>query len=129
MIITSTRTMGDNRVALTGDDAITRHFQNANSAAAWLPVNSTGLPTLTSISPTTAVAGAANTTVTLTGTLFDAGCEVLVNGVSLPRTFTNATTMSVVLPTLAQPAGIAALWQIAVRDGVYTTVSKPFTFT
>jgi hypothetical protein len=129
MIITGFRVMGNNRVALTGDDGLTRHFMTDETAANWMGANATNLPTLASISPTTAVHGAANTTVTLTGTNFHTTySEVIVNGAVFPRTFVSATSMTIVLPTLTVPA--AGVWNIAVRNqGVFTTVSKPFTFT
>jgi hypothetical protein len=91
---------------------------------------STGLPTLTSISPTTAVAvSGADLTVTLTGTGFNTSTsEVLVNGNVYPRTFVSATSMTIVLKPSLVPG--PALWGISVRNlGVAETVSKPFTFT
>jgi len=129
MIITSYRVKGDNRIVLNGDDGHAYHLQNAETAANWMLTNSTNLPTLASISPTTAVHGAANTTVTLTGTNFNTTySEVLVNGEVFPRTFVSATSMTIVLPTLTVPA--AAVWSVAVRNqGVFVTVSKTFTFT
>jgi len=129
MIITSYRIKGDNRVVLNGDDNKTYHFQTDETAMAWMASFSTNLPTLASISPTTAVHGAANTTVTLTGTNFNTNSsEVLVNGNVFPRTFVSATSMTIVLPTLTVPA--AGVWTIQVRNqGVFTTASKSFTFT
>jgi hypothetical protein len=128
MIITSSRTKGDLRVVLGGDDGKTYHFKNDETAEAWMVGNSTGLPTLTTLTPATAVAGAANTTVTLTGTGFSAASEVLVNNMPVTKVFTNATTMSTVLPTLSLPP-IPARWEISVRNGVYQTAAKPFAFT
>lgn len=129
MIITSYRVMGDNRVALTGDDNLTRHFMTDETAANWMKTYASNLPTLASISPTTAVHGAADTTVTLTGTNFHTTySEVLVNNTPVARTFVSATSMTIVLPTSAVPA--ATIAYVSVRNqGVFQTVSKPFTFT
>jgi hypothetical protein len=127
MIITSARRRGDLRIELKGDDGKEYHFVNAETAANWMTTNSTNTPTLASISPTTAVAGAANTTVTLTGTNFSATSEVLVNNTPVTRTFTNATTMSTILPTSTVVG--AQIWQISVRNGVFQTAPKPFSFT
>jgi hypothetical protein len=127
MIITSARVKGDDRVVLVGDDGKTYHFLNVENAAAWMPVNSTNIPTLASISPTTAVAGGANTTVTLTGTNFNTNSEVLVNNNPVARTYVGATSMTTVLPTLSTVG--AQVWQISARNGIYQTAPKPFTFT
>jgi hypothetical protein len=130
MIITSNRLMGDNRYALNGDDGKTYHLPNLRSAQAWMAAFTTGLPTLTSIAPTTAVSvSGADLTVTLTGTGFDTSTsQVLVNGNVYPRTFVSATSMTIVLKPSTVPA--PALWNISVRNqGVAETVSKPFTFT
>jgi hypothetical protein len=129
MIITSTRIKGDNKIVLNGDDGKTYHFVNDENASAWIAANTTGFPTLASISPTTAVAGAANTTVTLTGTNFNTNTsEVLVNNNPVARTFVSATSMTTVLPTLTVVG--AQVWQISVRNlGVYQTAPKPFAFT
>lgn len=129
MIITSYRRKGDGRIVLNGDDGHAYHLQHAETAANWMLTNTTNLPTLASISPTTAVAGAANTTVTLTGTNFNTTySEVLVNGSVHPRTFVSATSMTIVLPTSTVVG--AQVWQIAVRNqGVFVTASRPFTYT
>lgn len=128
MLITSFRIRGDDKVTLLGDDGKSYHFLNAENAAYWMNTNTTNNPTLASISPTTAVAGAANTTVTLTGTNFSAASEVLVNNVPVAKTFVSATSMTTVLPTSTVVG--AQVWQISVRNnGVFQTASKPFTFT
>ncbi|WP_263419180.1 beta strand repeat-containing protein [Terriglobus albidus] len=54
-------------------------------------------PTITSVSPNTGSAGSAATTVTITGSGFVAGTNLLVNGAARPSTFVNNTSMKVVL--------------------------------
>ena len=128
MLITSFRRRGDLKIELNGDDGKRYHFLNAENAANWMTTNTTNNPTLASISPTTAVAGAANTTVALTGTNFSAASEVLVNNNPVTKVFTNATTMSTILPTSTVVG--AQVWQISVRNnGVFQTAAKPFSFT
>jgi hypothetical protein len=128
--IVAYRIMGDNRVALIDDVGIHRHFMTDETAKAWMTANVTGgLPTLASISPTTAVIGAGDVTVTLTGTNFKTGLsEVWIDGYGpMARTFVSATSMTIVL----KPSQVSAAKtiQIGVREGVYATVTKPFTYT
>ena len=53
------------------------------------------VPTLTSISPTTAVAGGANFTLTCTGAGFVSGISrIMVNGGYVPTTFVSATSLT-----------------------------------
>jgi len=127
MIITSARRRGDLKIELKGDDGKEYHFLNAENAAEWMKTNSTNTPTLASISPVTAVAGAANTTVTLTGTNFNTNSEVLVNNVVVAKTFVSATSMTTVLATSTVVG--AQVWQISVRNGIFQTPPKPFSFT
>ncbi|MES2390847.1 MAG: choice-of-anchor D domain-containing protein, partial [Acidobacteriota bacterium] len=61
-----------------------------------LPVNNPA-PTLTSISPASAIAGAPNFTITLTGSNFLYGSTVLVNGVSQTFNFISSTSISLII--------------------------------
>lgn len=54
-------------------------------------------PTITSVSPNTGNAGSAATMVTITGSGFVAGTNLLVNGAARPSTFVNNTSMKVLL--------------------------------
>lgn len=67
---------------------------------------------LTSIAPTTAVAGAAALTVTLTGTGFVSGAVALVNGIAQPATFVSATSIT----TQLTPGPVAAVHAISARN-------------
>ena len=128
MIITSVRRRGDLKIELRGDDGKNYHFINAENAANWMASNTTNNPTLASISPVTAVAGAANTTVTLTGTNFNANTEVLVNNNPVAKTYVSPTSITTVLATSTMTG--ANVLQISARNnGVFQTVQKPFTVT
>ena len=67
------------------------------SAAITFTINDT-LPTLGSLSPTTATAGGAAFTLTLTGTNFLAGTVVEWNGVALTTTIVSATQVTAMVP-------------------------------
>jgi hypothetical protein len=128
MIITSVRRRGDLRIELKGDDGKNYHFMNAENAANWMKTNTTNNPTLTSIAPVTAVAGAPNTTVTLTGTNFNANTEVLVNNSPVAKTYVSPTSITTVLATSTM-VGANVLQVSARNNGVFQTASKPFTVT
>jgi mono/diheme cytochrome c family protein len=70
------------------------------------------LPSLSSLTPTTVPVNAAPATLTLTGTGFNAGSTVLVNGSALPTTQRGANTLEGALPTLAA----AGAYTVAVRN-------------
>jgi uncharacterized protein (TIGR03437 family) len=54
-------------------------------------------PAVTSASPTTIAVGSPTTTVTITGTGFESGAVVQLNGLSLPTVFVNSTTLQFTL--------------------------------
>lgn len=126
MQFVSYRRRGDLKINALGDDGKSYHFLNGENAAEWMKANTTNIPTLTSINPTTAVAGSADVTVTLTGTNFSAACEVLFDGQVHPSTFVSPTSMTTVLRPATIPQTVSNL---AVRKGLITTASKPFTVT
>lgn len=129
MQIVSYRTRGDKKITALGDDGKQYHFLHAENALNWMNANTTGAPTLASISPTTAVAVTGpDLTVTLTGTNFrNPQTEVWIDGYGpMARTFVSATSMTIVLkPSLVTPKTI----QIGVRDGLNVSATKPFTYT
>jgi hypothetical protein len=127
MQFVSYRRRGDLKIYALGDDAKSYHFINAETAAEWMKTNTTNIPTLASISPVSAAAGAADLTVTLTGTNFSAACEVLVNGALYASTFVSPTSITILAKPLLIPQN--TVYNVAVRKGLITTVSKPFTFT
>lgn len=130
MMITSYRVRGDKKITALGDDGKSYHFLNAENALNWMKANTTGLATLTSISPTTAVAVTGpDLTVTLTGTNFRTPqSEVWIDGYGpYARTFVSATSMTILLKPSTVP--LPKTINIGVRDGLNQTVTKPFTYT
>jgi len=85
-------------------------------------------PTLTSISPTTAVHGAANATLTATGTGFVAGItKITYNGIDQATTVASGTSATAVLPNLTAPIGTMSVNVRTVT--LFSTTAKTFTWT
>ncbi|HEY0784835.1 MAG TPA: FG-GAP-like repeat-containing protein, partial [Acidobacteriaceae bacterium] len=84
-----------------------------SSVTSTVPITIVGV-NLTSITPSTAVLGAASTTVTLTGTGFVANSVVLVNGQAIPTTYVSPTTLTAVVP--ASDFQTVQALQITVQD-------------
>jgi hypothetical protein len=130
MQIVSYRRRGDLKITALGDDGKSYHFLNAENAINWMKANTTGNPTLASLTPSSAAGAPAatpDTTVTLTGTNFTAQSEVLLNGAPFAKTFVSPTSMTILLKPSLVPA--LTVWNVAVRNGVYETAPKQFTFT
>jgi hypothetical protein len=85
-------------------------------------------PTLTSISPSTGVHGAANQTVTCTGTGFITGVtKVTIGFIDTTTTFVSATSVTFVMPLSQFVAGTQS---INVRNGTkFSTTPKTYTVT
>jgi uncharacterized protein (TIGR03437 family) len=66
-------------------------------------------PNVTSAAPATIAAGSSTTIVTITGTGFESGAVVQLNGTSLPTVFVNSTTLqfTLVQSYLAQPTTLS----------------------
>lgn len=113
-----TKTLNDNAItsARAGYDASEKAAVSAFEAVA-------GFPTLESISPTTAARPTA-TQVTVTGTNFDAGTVVQVDGVDLTTTLLSATQ---VRATLVAP-GSAGTKQVSVANGPRRSTATTFTW-
>lgn len=86
------------------------------------------VPVLTSISPTTGEAGAANQTVTCTGTGFVSGRTVVTVGlVDMATHFVSATSVTFVMPLSSLVAGTQT---VNVRNGTkFSTTPKTYTVT
>jgi hypothetical protein len=83
-------------------------------------------PTLASISPTTGVHGAANQTVTCTGTGYVSGItKVMVGSLDMATTFVSATSVTFVMPLSSLVAGTQS---VNVRNGTLITAT-PKTYT
>lgn len=85
------------------------------------------IPTTTSISPTGAVHGDSNATLTVNGTNFTANTRVVFNGAQLTTTFVNSTQVTCTAPIAAQAAAGAV--QVGVRNGERYSNTQTFTFT
>jgi hypothetical protein len=81
-------------------------------------------PTITSLAPSTAVAGTASVPVVVTGTGFAADAVIVWDGADLPTTVDSATAVSAVVDLTAAVAGVI---QVAVRAGGVLSASQPFT--
>jgi len=74
------------------------YFTSVGELQVYGPANSTPLPTLSSMSPTTSVSGGAPFTLTVNGTNFASGFTVQWNGSSRPTTFVSATRLTAAIP-------------------------------
>jgi hypothetical protein len=86
------------------------------------------VPTITSLSPTTAVAGSAGFTLTLNGTGFTSAASVLFNGSAKTTTFVSATQLTAAITTsdLATPGSVTV---DVVQAGVHAANTLSFTIT
>ncbi len=89
---------------------------NGGNGTGSFPVNP-GTPTLTSISPTTAVTGAAAFTLTASGTLFYSSSSIVFDGTPLTTTFVSATQLTASVPA-AQVATARSL-VVSVSNGAF----------
>jgi IPT/TIG domain len=85
------------------------------------------VPTLTTLTPSTAVHGGANLTLTCTGTGFTTNSNIYFNGGLEPTTYVSATSLT----TLVKPSLVsqAIAVPVHVRNGAERTVNRTFTFT
>jgi autotransporter-associated beta strand protein len=94
---TSTLSAGTHSItaAYGGDN----NFNASTSAAVTVTVAaSVSNPTITSLSPTSAVRGSADVTLTVTGTNFANNSTVQLNGMNLTTTFVSATRLTAIIP-------------------------------
>jgi hypothetical protein len=87
------------------------------------------VPTLSGISPSTGVHGAANQTVTCTGTGYVTGItRANVGGIDQPTTFVSATSVTFVMPLLTIAA--AGTLSVNVRNATsFSTTPRTYTVT
>lgn len=84
-------------------------------------------PVLSSISPTTGVHGAANQTVTCTGTGFTTNTRVVLGVLDMTTTYVSATSVTFVMPLSQLVAGTQT---VNVRNGtLFSTTPKTYTVT
>lgn len=114
-----------NYVGLSPTSAgVTTGTANQQHASSLSPATN---PTLSSISPTTAVSGASGT-VAVTATTVGATRQSVIyaNGVAVPTTFVSSTSLTANIPKKTS----AGTWPITVVTGnVITTASQTFTWT
>jgi hypothetical protein len=117
------------------------HKQRRNTRGTWKPrftkqkqnwrgsTKAAATPTVASIAPATVVMGAANTTVTLTGTGFVSGVtKATLNGGDVTTTFISATSISCVIPATALTTAKAIA--VGAHSGLLVApVSRTFTVT
>ena len=88
------------------------------------------VPVFAGMSPSTALAGSAALTITITGTNFINGSVVLWNGVSLTTTYISPTILTVVIPAANMAtAGNAAVTVFSASPGGGTSSALTFTIT
>lgn len=100
---------------------------NGESFAEGAAPPGTQLPTLSGISPNTAVHGAANATITATGTLFTTLSKIVFAGADLATTFVSATSLTATAPIAARAT--SGVVKVLVRTGELQSGTQDFTFT
>lgn len=90
--------------------------------------NNNPVPTIASVTPNSAIAGAGATPITVTGTNFVANSEIQINGVGIATTYVNSTTLTATIP--APNLANAAVLNISVFNPLPaggTSGTLPFT--
>ena len=88
------------------------------------------VPVLTAISPTSAPLSATGVTLTITGSGFVDGAQVLWNGVALPTTFVSATQLTASVPSAnLATAGAQSIAVLNPAPGGGTSATLPFVVT
>ena len=113
-----------NLIATAGSVVITVTTSAGSSAYAAFTVNP-ALPAITSLSPSSAAAGGAGFTLTVTGTNFDSSAKINWNGSALTTTDVSATSLTASVPaSLIANAGSAT---VTVTASVGTSNNLTFT--
>jgi len=130
-LITSTFTLnvaGSVRIDIRKTDAGTNRINFDNISITDYTGTSNPAPTLTSISPASATAGSAATTMVVSGSNFVSGAVVNWNGTALPTTFSSATSLSAsITSTLLATAGTATITVTNPSPSLGTSGSLTFT--
>ena len=100
----------------------------SSSSTIALTGNGAAVPSLTSISPSSATAGAAGFTLTVNGTNFVSGDVVRWNGAARTTVFVSATKLTATIPTTDLAAARTSTVKVATSGGVLTS-GLPFTIT
>ncbi|WP_216690203.1 IPT/TIG domain-containing protein [Hymenobacter siberiensis] len=116
--------------ATSGTIAVTTAGGMATSTGTFTVVAPNPLPVISSLTPATAVAGAAAFTLTLNGTGFYSGSVVSFNGTALATTFVSATQLTASVPAAAiATAGTCGVTVINAAPGGGTSAGATFTVT
>ncbi|RXH57937.1 hypothetical protein GRAN_1247 [Granulicella sibirica] len=86
------------------------------SATGAMPLGIVGSPAITSLAPASVNAGAAAQTLTLTGFNFNSTSVVALDGVALPTTFVNTTTLQAALTVASLASGRAGAVMVTNSD-------------
>ncbi|MEI9978433.1 MAG: IPT/TIG domain-containing protein [Edaphobacter sp.] len=111
-------------IATGGTASITVNDSGGTSSGVTFTINP-GVPTITSLSPTSATAGGAAFGLTVTGTNFVSGAAVNWNGQALTTTFLNATQLTAAVP--ASQITTAGTATITVTDSGGASSGATFT--
>ena len=116
--------------ATSGTIAVTTPGGTATSTGVFTVIVPNPVPTITSLAPATAVAGAAGFTLTVNGTNFISGSVVSFNGTALVTTFGSATQLTAAVP--ASAVATAGTYNVTVTNaapGGGTSAATTFTVT
>ena len=123
-----TATVPAANIAAAGNNNVTVTTAGVGtSAAVAFTVQPAPIPSLSSISPNTAVAGSAGFTLTATGTNFTAASVINWNGAALTTTFISASSLTATVP--AANIAAAGSTSITVVTGANITTAVNFTIT
>jgi hypothetical protein len=92
---------GTSQVVLLGGDFVTAappFVLTPPPAPLPSPVPAPNAPTITSLNPSSAIAGSAGSVLNVTGTQFDTAATVQFNGSALPTTFVSSTQLQAAIP-------------------------------
>ena len=116
--------------ATSGPIAITTPGGTATSTGTFTVTTPNAAPTISSLSPSTAVAGSAGFTLTVNGTNFVSGTVINFNGTALTTTFVSAAQVSAMVPAAAlATAGAYPVTATNPAPGGGTSAAVNFTVT
>ena len=116
--------------ATSGPIAVTTPGGTATSTGTFTVITPNPAPTITGLTPNTAVAGSPNLSLTVTGTGYVSGSVVYFNGVALATTFGSATSLTATIPASAlTTAGAYNVTVVNPAPGGGTSAPATFTVT
>ena len=116
--------------ATSGTLAVTTPGGTATSTGTFTVIVPNPVPTITSLTPSTAVAGSSATLLTVIGTGFVSGTVITFNGTALTTTFVSATQLTATIPATAlATAGTYNVTVTSPAPGGGTSAAATFTVT